>query len=110
VTIYNIVEKNLWKVVHWNMPAKGQKNMELYKKKANDVVGTNKTVRSQLNASKKYDKENVDNIRLRVPKGWNEVLKGYVKTSGKYSSVNAMLNELIKKKMQAEGIELPEKD
>lgn len=92
------------------MPKKGQKNMELYEKKIVEVEGTNKTVRSQLNASEKYDKENVDNIRLRVPKGWSDVLKGYVKSSGKYSSVNAMLNELIKKEMQSEGIELPEKD
>jgi hypothetical protein len=92
------------------MPKKGQKKMELYEKKVVEVEGTNKTVRSQLNASEKYDKENVDNIRLRVPKGWNDVLKEYVKSSGKYSSVNAMLNELIKKEMQSEGIELPEKD
>jgi hypothetical protein len=91
------------------MPRKGQKNMELYEKKIVEVEGTNKTVRSQLNASEKYDKGK-DNIRLRVPKGWNDVLKKYVESSGKYSSVNAMLNELIKKEMQSEGIELPEKD
>lgn len=86
----------------WNMPVKGQKNMELYKrisKETNEVIGINKTVKSQLNASEKYDKENVDNIRLRVPKGWKEIIQNYVKESDKYSSVNSMICELIKKEI-----------
>lgn len=89
----------------WDMPAKGQKNMELYErvsKETNEVIGINKTVKSQLNASEKYDKENVDNVRLRVPKGWKEIMQNYVKESDKYSSVNSMICELIKKEI---GIE-----
>jgi hypothetical protein len=85
--------------------------MDLYEKKQIKVEeGINKTVRSQLRASQKYDKQNVDSIRLRVPKGWNDVLKEYVRTNDKYSSVNSFLNELIKKELQENGIDLPDKD
>lgn len=84
------------------MPAKGQKNMELYEKRSketNCILGTNKTVRSQLKASENYDKNNVDNVRLRVPKGWKEQMQTYVESSDKYNSVNAMLCDLIKKEI-----------
>ena len=83
------------------MPAKGQYNMDLYKKKEIVVEGTNKTVRSQLKASENYDK-NKDNIRLRVPKGWKEQMQEYVKATDKYNSVNDMICQLIKKEV---GIE-----
>lgn len=86
------------------MPAKGSKNAELYKrvnKDINEVIGENKTVRSQLKASENYDK-NVDNIRLRVPKGWNDKMKAYVKASDKYNSVNSMICELIRKEINIE--------
>ena len=83
------------------MPAKGQYNMDLYKKKEIVVEGINKTVRSQLKASENYDK-NKDNIRLRVPKGWKEQMQEYVKATDKYSSVNDMICQLIKKEV---GIE-----
>lgn len=81
------------------MPAKGQKNMELYEKKVTAVEGTNKTVRSQLKASENYDKNNVDNVRVRVPKGWKEQMQEYVKATNKYSSVNAMICDLIRKEI-----------
>lgn len=87
------------------MPAKGQKNMKLYErrsKETNNLLGINKTIKSQLNASEKYDKENVDNVRLRVPKGWKEQMQEYVKTTGKYSSVNDMICQLLKNEI---GIE-----
>ena len=84
------------------MPAKGQYNMDLYKKKEIVVEGTNKTVRSQLKASENYDRNNVDNVRVRVPKGWKEQMQEYVKTTDKYSSVNDMICQLIKKEV---GIE-----
>ena len=84
------------------MPAKGQYNMDLYKKKEIIVEGTNKTVRSQLKASENYDRNNVDNVRVRVPKGWKEQMQGYVKSTDKYSSVNDMICQLIKKEV---GIE-----
>ena len=84
------------------MPAKGQYNMDLYKKKEIVVEGTNKTVRSQLKASENYDRNNVDNVRVRVPKGWKEQMQEYVKATDKYSSVNDMICQLIKKEI---GIE-----
>ena len=84
------------------MPAKGQYNMDLYKKKKIVVEGTNKTVRSQLKASENYDRNNVDNVRVRVPKGWKEQMQEYVKATDKYSSVNDMICQLIKKEV---GIE-----
>lgn len=84
------------------MPAKGQKNMELYEKKITVAEGTNKTVRSQLKASENYDKNNVDNVRVRVPKGWKEQMQEYVKVTDKYSSVNDMICQLIKSEI---GIE-----
>ena len=84
------------------MPAKGQYNMDLYKKKEIVVEGTNKTVRSQLKASENYDRNNVDNVRVRVAKGWKEQMQEYVKETDKYSSVNDMICQLIKKEI---GIE-----
>lgn len=84
------------------MPAKGQYNMDLYKKKEIVVEGINKTVRSQLKASENYDRNNVDNVRVRVPKGWKEQMQEYVKATDKYSSVNDMICQLIKKEV---GIE-----
>lgn len=87
------------------MPAKGQKNMSLYErvsKETNQVIGTNKTVRSQLQASERYDKNNIDTVKLRVPKGWKEQMQAYVKTSDKYTSVNAMICELIRQELRLE--------
>ena len=82
------------------MPVKGTKDMNKYRAKDREEVQEfNSTIRSQLNASEKYDKENVDNIRLRVPRGWKEQMQQYVKDSDKYSSVNAMICELIKKEI-----------
>lgn len=55
--------------------------------------------KSKIKASEKYDKENVDNIRVRVPKGWKKEMQSYVKTSKKYSSVNGMICDLIKQEI-----------
>lgn len=73
------------------MSVKGSKNMELY--------GDNKTIRSQLKASESYDKNNVDSIRLRVPKGWRDQIQAYVNESDKYRSVNAMICDLIRQEV-----------
>lgn len=54
---------------------------------------------SKIKASENYDKNNVDNVRLRVPKGWKEQMQAYVESSDKYNSVNAMLCELIRKEL-----------
>lgn len=80
------------------MPAKGSKNMELYVP-LNESDELNKTVRSRINASRKYDRDNVDNIRLRVPKGWKELMQDYVRSSDKYTSVNTMICDLIRQEV-----------
>lgn len=72
-------------------------------KKADDTLKTeNGLYISKIKASENYDKNNVDNIRLRVPKGWKEQMQAYVESSDKYNSVNAMLCDLIKNEI---GIE-----
>lgn len=72
-------------------------------KKADDTLRTeNGLYKSKIKASENYDKNNVDNIRLRVPKGWKEQMQTYVESSDKYNSVNAMLCDLIKNEI---GIE-----
>ncbi len=72
-------------------------------KKADDSLKTeNGLYKSKIEWSKKYDENNVDNIRLRVPKGWKEQIQNYVKSSDKYNSVNSMICELIKNEV---GIE-----
>ena len=72
-------------------------------KKADDNLKTvNGLYKSKIKASENYDKNNVDNIRLRVPKGWKEQMQSYVESSGKYNSVNAMLCELIRREVNIE--------
>ena len=72
-------------------------------KKADDTLRTeNGLYKSKIKASENYDKNNVDNIRLRVPKGWKEQIQAYVESSDKYNSVNAMLCDLIKNEIGRE--------
>lgn len=69
-------------------------------KKSDDSLKTDSGLyKSKIEASKQYDKNNVDNIRVRVPKGWKEQMQDYVKSSKKYDSVNNMISELIKKEI-----------
>lgn len=69
-------------------------------KKADDSLKTDSGLyKSKIEASKQYDKNNVDNIRLRVPKGWKEQMQDYVSNTSKYDSVNSMLCNLIKKEL-----------
>ncbi len=69
-------------------------------KTANNDLKTNSGLyKSKIEASKQYDKNNVDNIRLRVPKGWKEQMQDYVSNTNKYDSVNNMLCNLIKKEL-----------
>lgn len=73
-------------------------------KKADDNLKTEKGLyKSKIKASKEYDKNNVDNIRVRVPQGWKEQMQSYVAGSDKYSSVNGMICDLIQKEV---GIEV----
>lgn len=83
---------------------KGEKNIELYKKKTVQIDDNelNKTVRSQLDASKKYDKS-VDIIKLRVPHGYKEKIQVYAK-SHNYNSMNAFLVDLIEKKLDQDNM------
>lgn len=81
------------------MPKKADES----KKQNPDTGKQYSTYYSKIEASKVYDKENVDNIRVRVPKGWKEQMQSYVKTSKKYSSVNGMICDLIQKEV---GIEV----
>lgn len=73
------------------------KNIELYKKKTNTVTknSLNSTIRSQLDASKKYD-EKFDIIKIRVPSGYKERLKDIATSNN--TSVNALILELLKEK------------
>lgn len=69
-------------------------------KKADDNLRTNSGLyKSKIKASKQYDKNNVDNIRVRVPKGWKEQMKEHVSSTNKYNSVNSMICDLIQKEI-----------
>lgn len=70
--------------------------VEMPKKEDLSLRTENGLYKSKIKASENYDKNNVDNIRLRVPKGWKEQMQNYVKSSVKYNSVNSMICELIK--------------
>ncbi len=57
---------------------------------------------SVKNAIRRNDerlKDLVDDIRLRVPKGWKEQMKAYVAASDKYDSVNGMICDLIRREI-----------
>lgn len=72
----------------------------LMPKKPDDKLKTDSGLyKSKIEASKQYDKNNVDNIRVRVPKGWKEQMQDYVSSTDKYNSVNNMICELIKKEV-----------
>ena len=65
-----------------------------------------KTSEAQLRAIKKYEdaqKDKIDNIRIRVPKGWKDMLTDYVKQHPEYNSVNALLCDLIREKLDIEN-------
>lgn len=76
-------------------------------KKVDESLKTEKGLyKSKIEASKKYDDERVDSVRLRVPKGWKEQMQEYVKASEKYNSVNAMICDLIKQEIGLDYLEL----
>ena len=65
-----------------------------------------KTSEAQLRAIKKYEdaqKDKIDNIRIRTPKGWKDMLTDYVKQHPEYNSVNALLCDLIREKLNIEN-------
>lgn len=56
---------------------------------------------SKRESVKKY-LENFEQITFRLPKGSKDILKDYVKRSGKYESVNAMIKDLLEKEIGQE--------
>lgn len=57
------------------------------------VIDTN-TYNSQRRAIKKYESK-VEQLTVRLPQGSREQLNEYIKSNGKYSSVNAMIKALL---------------
>lgn len=69
-------------------------------KKADANLKNNSGIyKSKIKASLAYDQNNVDNIRLRVPKGWKEQIQKYVQNNNNYNSVNDMICKLIQKEI-----------
>ena len=54
--------------------------------------------KAQMCATAKYEKNNYDDIRLRVKKGERELIKAHAEKQGK--SLNAYINDLIKADME----------
>lgn len=54
--------------------------------------------KAQMRATAKYEKNNYDDIRLRVKKGERELIKAHAEKQGK--SLNAYINDLIKADME----------
>lgn len=77
--------------------------MQMPKRPNADLKTEAGTYLSKIENNKKYDKETVDSIRVRVPKGWKPIIQDYIKTSGKYTSMNEMFCDLVKKEV---GIEI----
>ena len=59
----------------------------------------NKTPNYHLDASRKYDNK-LDNIRLRLPAGYNQLMKDYISEHSEYSSVNDLIRKLIEEKLE----------
>ncbi|RGG71139.1 hypothetical protein DWW95_06800 [Ruminococcus sp. AF17-6LB] len=53
---------------------------------------------AQKKATAKYMKNNLDDIKVRVPKGKREIYKAHAERKGK--SLNALIIELLEKDMQ----------
>lgn len=53
---------------------------------------------AQKKATAKYMKNNLDDIKVRVPKGKREIYKAHAERQGK--SLNALIIELLEKDMQ----------
>ena len=52
---------------------------------------------AQKKATAKYEKNNYDDVRLRVKKGERELIRAYAESQGK--SLNGYINDLIKADM-----------
>ena len=59
------------------------------------------TSKSQLNASKKYISERLDEIKLRVPKGEREIIKSHAEKMGQ--SLNGFVRRAIKETIERDN-------
>lgn len=59
------------------------------------------TSKSQLNASKKYISEKLDEIKLRVPKGEREIIRSHAEKMGQ--SLNGFIRRAIKETIERDN-------
>ena len=59
------------------------------------------TSKSQLNASKKYISEKLDEIKLRVPKGEREIIKSHAEKMGQ--SLNGFVRRAIQETIERDN-------
>lgn len=59
------------------------------------------TSKSQLNASKKYISEKLDEIKLRVPKGEREIIKSHAEKMGQ--SLNGFIRRAIQETIERDA-------
>ncbi len=80
------------------MPPKGSGNKALKQltiEAREEMIKDTDTYISQRLASANYEKNKVEQITVRLPKGSRKILQDYVTKSGKYESVNAMIKALL---------------
>lgn len=81
-----------------NMPAKGSGDKALKQLVVESTEGYTKdtdTYISQRVASANYEKNKIEQITVRLPKGSRQILQDYIDNSGKFKSVNAMIKSLL---------------
>lgn len=62
--------------------------------------------KAQLRATAKYQKQNYDEIKLRVPKGRKEIIQAHAQSSGE--TVNGFVTRAINETLEREGVVLPD--
>lgn len=86
-----------------DMPPKGSGNKALKQltiEAREEAVKDTDTYISQRVASANYEKNKVEQITVRLPKGSRKILQDYVASSGKYESVNAMIKALLESEIK----------
>lgn len=71
--------------------------MPFTKKENTEMSASGKTYKSQIRASREYDKSK-DIITIRTPKGTKEKLQAHIELLG-YDSLNAYLCDLIQREL-----------
>lgn len=62
----------------------------------------NMTTNAQKKASKKYESERIESIKLRFPKGKKELIQQCAKLN--HESINGMVNRLIDQELSKQGL------